>query len=391
MATNWIDQDNISFKQTDDNYYNKKVIIDKDGVEKLTKLIENPPFTVTFYTNVFDWITSLIYYPINIPYSQQKPYKLVIGDKDKTSAIRTDINCQDFFTQAQRAFLVGGVDILPKFYNYADFNGYTKIQCWLPYYGFVDLMPNDVMGKHLEFWLSVDYNSGSAAYYICVHDTAGLGVGYGRIISVVTFQLGTLIPLGTSNAADNIRNLALTAVKTAGDIAITAAAIKSGGTGGASTTTSETTKTATSTHRNPSTGRQVKQSTYTIETNESSTRQYDNTKYLKKQLASETFANSLSALEQIHLTPRTDKPNNMNLLTNAPREIKVVIYRPIIKDVDSSYAHLMGKPLGRVLTLGDLTGYTEISYVHTEGEDFATATAEEMELLNNELLGGIIL
>ena len=388
MAKPWVYDDRYSFQQTDNNFYNKKVIIDKEGVDELTKLIEDPPVSVGIYTNPFDWISSLTYYPINIPYNQKRFY-LRIGEG--VSQIRTDIKCGDLFTPTQYCFLVGYTAITPKFYNFADFNGYTKIQCWLPYYGFVDLLPNDVMGKQINFWLSIDYNTGSALYYITVKDDRDTLLGYERIVSTVNFQLGVLIPLGTTNAVDSIRNAALVAVKSAGEIAITAAAIKSGGTGGASVDTTTATTSAKSTHRNPQTGRQVTQSTYSIDKSESSTRTYDNTKYLKKQLASETFANSLSALEQLHLTPKTDKPNNSNLMGYSAQSIKVVIYRPLMKDISSEYTHLMGKPLGRVLTLGDLTGYTEISYVHTEGEDFATATAEEMTLLNNELLGGILL
>ena len=380
----WTDSYNNSFLAVDDNAYNRKVILDKDGLNKLVRYLEIGQFPDSLFITASEWISAITYFPIKIPYNQKR-WIMKIG------TFSTDIPCSTFFTPVQYFTLVGTINIEPKFYNFADFNSYTKIQCWLPYYGMVELLPNDVMGKKVEFWLSVDYNTGSALYYICVRDTADNTYGQARIITTVSFQLGFSLPLGSAGFVDMIRNVAISGVKAVGQAIITAVAIKMGGTGAAMMAASSTTKTATSTHRNPSTGRQVKQSTYTIETNETSTRQYDNSKYLKKQLADDVFNNSVNALQSMHITAGSDKPNNINLLRNGSRSIKVVIYRPLMKDVISEYAHLVGKPLGRVLTLGDLTGYTELSYFHTEGEDFATATAEEMELLNNELLGGILL
>lgn len=222
--TTWLDLDNKSYDAIDNNTYNRKVIIDKDGLEKLVKYLEVGQFPDALFITATDWISSITYFPIKIPYNQ-KSYTMEIG------TFSTDVPCGIFNNPLQYCFLVGYTAITPKFYNFADFNGYTKIQCWLPYYGMVDLLPNDVMGKNVEFWLSVDYNTGSALYYICVRDTADTTTGYARIIQTVNFQLGFTIPLGSANAVNNIRNIALGAVKGVGQVALTAIAIKAGGTG----------------------------------------------------------------------------------------------------------------------------------------------------------------
>lgn len=386
MASNpkWIDDDNISFRSIDQNTYNNKVIINPDGLEDLVRYLEVGEFPDALFITATDWISSITYYPFKI-WEPNMDYTMKIG------IFSTSVHCGIFTNSGQYFYNMGTINIEPKFYNFADYNGYTKIQCWLPYYGMIELLPNDVMGKKVQFWLAVDYNTGSAMYYICVYDTRDTTPENARIVLTVNFQIGFTLPLGSANAINNMRNIAIGAVKGIGQLAITAIAINAGGTGAASVVTSSASTQAKSTHRNPTTGRQVTQSTYSIDKSETFTRQYDNTKYLKYQLANNVFNNSISALEQMHITAQTDKPNNINLTRNGSRSIKVVIYRPLMKDITSEYTHLMGKPLGRVLTLGDLTGYTEISYVHTEGEDFATATAEEMEILNNELLGGILL
>ena len=50
-----------------------------------------------------------------------------------------------------------------------------------------------------------------------------------------------------------------------------------------------------------------------------------------------------------------------------------------------------GRPLGEIRKLSNISGYTEISKVHIEGDLFSQATEEEINMLYNEIFSGIIL
>ena len=45
--------------------------------------------------------------------------------------------------------------ILKYFNNFADYNGYTKIQVYLPFFGFIDVNPNDVIGKVIKIGANI--------------------------------------------------------------------------------------------------------------------------------------------------------------------------------------------------------------------------------------------
>lgn len=46
-------------------------------------------------------------------------------------------------------------------FDFTDFNPYTRLRMFIPYIGYQDISPDDVMGAHLELWYNIDLMTGS--------------------------------------------------------------------------------------------------------------------------------------------------------------------------------------------------------------------------------------
>lgn len=64
----------------------------------------------------------------------------------------------------------GTVDILPKWGAYLDFAPYSKLQLYLPYIGFVDISPDDVMNGSIGVRYSIDILSGTCIAFVKCRD-----------------------------------------------------------------------------------------------------------------------------------------------------------------------------------------------------------------------------
>lgn len=157
-----------------------------------------------------EWVTDLIWYPFNIPYydSQLKQY-LKIG-KVSTLGESYETECKiPLFLTNNELISLGNILIQPKFNNFMDFEGYTTIDVFLPFLGYVQVTPSDVMGKYLYIDLFIDYYSGQGIYYLSVSEDSDEDSIYRRIINKHSVQLGYKIPLGSTNALENSRNMIL--------------------------------------------------------------------------------------------------------------------------------------------------------------------------------------
>lgn len=387
----------VGYEKTNiDTYFNSKYALNYGDVADLANYVISPPVWASIFQKPSDWISSLTYYPFNAVYDGTfQRSKLMIG------VDKTDIGCTRV-SSAFGWFNLGELKIQRYFNNFADYNGYTKIAVWLPFYGFIDVNPNDVMDKYLEFTLSVDYNSGQAVYYVGVSDIsisrlenrpnfASSLFENARILSTHTFQLGYNIPLGSTNAAETYRNIILGAAKAA---TVAVGAYATGAVGAGITSSKSTTITKTSgtfTRTSPKTGRQIKPGNWDKTVESETTRTNNATAYLKGKAVNEIFNYSSQALSSLSVGATTDVVNNPNLLCNGSNSVKVVIYRPKLREIDGDYLHIYGAPLGEVRQLITLSGYTEISDVHLESSYFRTATETELAMISDSLLNGVIL
>lgn len=401
MATDWFDL-NGSYITKTETYFNDVFSLDFGSVAELANYLINPGFLPSLIQSPQDFLNGLILFPFDTSfYSLSEPESLMIG-----SFVAEKVKVQRI-TQGFAFLTLGEYYVARKFNNFADFNGYTKIQVWLPYYGLVDVNTNDVMGKYMQFLLSVDYKTGQAVYYIAVSDEhietptqpfAGSFYKDCRILSTLSFQLGYQIPLGATNAAEIYRNIIMGAVKSA-SIATGAYISTAVGAGKTHTTTVTTTSSKLArTRESKITGRRLKdpylEERATQSVSETDT---DSSNYIKGRAYAETFENSAQTLSMLSVGAKTDIVNNPSIIARGSLSVKVIIYRPLFKEVNQYYDHLYGRPLGEVRQLGTLEGYTEISNVHIEAEnlqeddEFATATEMELAMLQDALLNGVIL
>ena len=246
-------------------------VINYEGLDSLANLILNPNPLESFFSKPDDWISTVMVYPFNIPLGRNgtSQGKLQLGLYD------TKIDCYDLLLVSEM-YEMGEILIQSHFNNFADYDGYSKMEVWLPFLGTVDISLNDVIGKYLKFRLGVDYISGQGIWYICVGDEPTnatsiyvdlLEGANDRILSTHTCQLGIQLPIGTTNTASVYRNLIMGAVKGV-STALSSYAISSLGATGGTATTKEV-----RTARNEKTGRQITKATKKTET------KYNNSNY----------------------------------------------------------------------------------------------------------------
>ena len=378
--TNWLKVRNYTNINLDNTFRGIR-ILSQTGITSLAGIILNPSVLQSFFSKPEDWLSRLLYFPYNIPQRIEKQTK-----KLQIGTYSTDIDVYDI-DFASEIYEMGELLIEPHFNNFADYDGYSKMEVWLPFLGTVDISLNDVLGKYLKFRLGVDYTSGQGTWYICVGDNptnatsifVDLAGVDDRILSTHTCQIGMEVPIGTTNTANVYRNLIMGAVKGVSTALSSYTVSKLGATGGTSTTKEVKTR------RNKKTGRQYKFSTRTVES------VFDASNFQYGNAINGCFECATDSLNNMHISASTDRSNNPVSMFNACNSIKVIRYYPKLITTDENYGKLYGYPLGQTKVLSTLSGYTEISNIHIEGEGFKSATQKEILMLKEALSDGIIL
>lgn len=363
------------------------------------------------------YLSNLLIFPFNyLTHSTGSIGDLYIANNQikhnvESGNVTTTFTCKGRAVSDRNLFYLG--TILYPYYNSPFYyrSGYTKIRCWLPYLGFIELSPNDFIGdnnKYMNFILSVDPRTGQATYYVCsskermysqdVVVIDSVTTVTSRIVSQHTFKLGITIPLGSTNANDVARNIIMGTVKAGIGVASTAIGMGIGAGTATANSVSTITKATTQKVRPMArvegqykpVGRQMVKGSTSETSSKQTTTTYDSSGHLKGKMVNECFEGLGNAISSLHYSGTCDRPNDSALLLDAPREVYIQILTPKMKS-DTNYAELYGKPLGEVRRIGDMHGYTEIAKVHIQGDAFKKATREEIGMLSDALSDGIIL
>lgn len=375
-------------------------------VTDLAKLADSIVYTNAvslFFGSVDKWLASITYYPfrayavdMNNSYTLAFP-RSTFGD----GYVGTDIPVELVNSYITYGLYLGEAFIAPKG-DFTDYEPYTQIKVYLPFYGYIDVPAVDVMSKYLQFRMTVDLTTGQAVYYVGVSDasipwdspyrirTSSTGVyeriddSSVRIIGKYAFQLGHSIPVGQTDAAAKSRNGLLAAVKLGGALM------------GAPTTisVSDTTREIagggyTYSERNPETGRLVQTHR---ERQEPRTESYQKTTQHKAGKFYSIFDASVNTLSTFNTWVHTDKPNDPAVDTIGPQHIVVVIKRAKVVDSysDPTYGRLYGYPLGATYRLDILEGYTEIETIDLGNNEAGASwmTTEELNMIESLLSQG---
>lgn len=233
-------------------------------------------------------------------------------------------------------FDVGSVTLSRFFNNFLDFSGYTKIKAWLPYIGFVDLVPEELYGRTIKFRYTIDFEIGNCTCFI-EDDT--------KLIKSANGQIGVKVPIGSSSIDGRINGIISGSIGMASGLVSTAV--------GAVTA-------------NP----------IAIAGGVTS-----------------TINSAVGTINNMKPDIRRGEIGAMSTMVNAPQQVYLIIERPIVSYSD--YSSLYGLPLGKMEDLSDMTGFTKIEEVHLEdmrtndAEDYATET--ELDEIESLLKAGVIL
>lgn len=240
--------------------------------------------------------------------------------------------------------------------NYLDFSPYTVLHLYVPFFGYIDLQPNICIGSQVNVYLSVDFNSGNATLYVTstIEEQETL-------VTTKQTSIGFDLAFGASNIAELNRSTKYTSIretiKTVAGTLATFASIAAYATGhiGAG-----------------------------------------------KMLAVAGGATIAGINSAINVAQSESMPVNATAIDGggsengasnfiAPKGIfilreRVEEYRPA-----SNYAKFLGRPLEIQKRIGNLHGFTQVGSVHIEGRDFAKATEQEKQTIEDTLKNGFIL
>lgn len=386
----WITNSNTLFSKRKTKYCNAVGLRAKD----VNKMVDNFDGLFDLFTNFTDEISSLKYYPFKFMCKDIDSWKLMSTLKGFADDVFC-IDLDDKYCYLNMDGSTGGY-VITSGYNgsmaFANYKGYVTIKCFLPCVGYVEIDPNECVGKVLHFRLAVDYYTGKGMYLIGVsdnyifYDTPFADYTFDkdiRIISTYECDIGVTIPLGQSNTSDLARNLALSGVK-----AITGAfsSFYKMSLPSAVTTNINTTDWEVSS-RLPYKGSRMRISEKGTETTVN--KKIHNKPIDKLSHLSDTISATADALNRSYPTSNSDRVNDTGLMRYMSGKIHVIVYRP--KFLKSDYSNLYGYPYNSVTNLANVYGYTEISSAHFEGSAFKEMTSNERGILEQIMADGVIL
>lgn len=363
---------------------NSEVVMSRSEVNELYEWVLNNPIESAIFGDYTKWCSSLQFYPFKINISNTT-YKLSVGGVQSSKIL-----CDGLIpNKAESGYTLGQI-YYPAPSSYLDYEPFTKVEVWLPFYGFTELRIADIAGKYIQFRLYIDFHSGSAQYVIGVTENAleftdppfaiSVDDTNTRIIGTCAFQIGYTIPLGSTGLADTVRNLTLTGIKAAASFAT--GAIVGGITGGA-----QTSKTITTTTSKNAEGKQI-----TAERESTTTTEHDSN-YNTIERVGTTMKTAQNVLESLNVRPNVERSNN-TIINSASCTSIVIVKRKVKPSVDittQEFRHLYGLPVGNVKQINTVHGYTEISAINFEGTGFGNATNKELAMLEDMVSRGIIL
>lgn len=261
-----------------------------------------------------------------------------------------------------------------------DQSPYTKVSCFLPYIGTVNLNTDEVMGTTLQVKYRVDIVSGSCVAKIFVD---------GNCLYQYSGHCAITIPISSADfssyvsAAISVGKLAAAAI-TAG-----AGASMAAGVAEVSQQTNQvvTTTQVTNTARNPATGRQITTgTTTTVQTRESPADQ-SSTQASFSGLSPQNVANTVGAImsSKPHIEHSGSFSGNSGYL--GVRRPFLIIERPNMC-MPANYQELNGFPAMITMELSTCEGFTRVQQVQLTGMGRATnpEQAEILELLKSGVI-----
>lgn len=274
----------------------------------------------------------------------------------------------------------GTCELKEYFGSALDYAPYTKISCFLPYIGTVELNVDEVMKSTLQVKYRIDICSGSCVAKILVN---------GNVLYQYSGHCAISIPISAADfssyvsAAISVAKLAIGAAVGGGMGAAASLAADPSQQTNQIVTTTQTTETA----RNPATGRQITMGTRTtVETRESPSDQ-SSTQASFSGLTPNNIANTVGQImsSKPHVEHSGSFSGNTGYL--GVRRPYLIITRPN-QCMPNQYPQFNGFPSMISQELSTLSGFTKVQQVQLTG---MTATNPEQAEILEFLKSGVIL
>lgn len=307
------------------------------------ELIQNQTLTNFLTNNPLDAVVSVKRFPLP-DMSQGELTNIMLGKVQMQTAAKP-------FASTATILSCGAINIPAKFGNFLDYE--TQYELILPFCGTISLDSKIVTGKNVEVKYSIDYTTGTCTAWILTVTSDGVET----VIDSANGNCTIDIPLSgvqtatltgeIYNANENLKtakfNAVVNAVSGVGEFAKD---VKSRDVAGGAKTVANA---VNSIH-------DIKKAEWNI----------NNTQIPFKMIGASSGCNAF----QIELIPRLN------------------VYYPIVDSTYNAadYRHNVGAAVCDTTTIGDYSGYAEITNVDLSG--FA-ATAEEKNMIANALMGGI--
>lgn len=180
-----------------------------------------------FFNKNSDYVTSVKYIPLDIKKftmdgTLQPTAQILLGK----NAITNYNNFYELQSSAITSSLLPKIQFftltIPRNHNnFLDFNPYTRIRLYVPYFEMIELNPELVYNKSITAYVSLDVFTGMFTLYI-ERDEDKL------LIETRTVNVGIDISLGRTNAEEISRNNTLRAISTIGSLIGTGVGVASG-------------------------------------------------------------------------------------------------------------------------------------------------------------------
>lgn len=360
---------------------NNKVAMKASGVSQLATFSSTPSVSSAILGDYTKWCSALLWFPVDF-IGDSTEAELVVG-ASKTGASAYDISVNKEF-----GYTLGEYYCTPIYSSFLDYEPYTSIRAYLPFYGYIDIPTVEVVGKYIQFRIRFDMQTGQAVYYIGVSDSSvtspnsplwlGTDDSNTRILSVISFNIASNIPLGQTGVNEIVRNIGISSLKASTSIASNIVALSSNL--GTISGTTKTIKTGVNKKGEP-----------IVTSTKTEVRETDTSVYRKRDIINESFNVASDAISSCHFNAKIDSVNNPIADSSSPKSVMIVRKTVKCKTPSTVFGSLYGYPLGETRQLSELSGFTQISDVHVEGAGFKTATQKELLAIEEELSNGIIL
>lgn len=385
-----------------DNMFNNAVALNGTSFYLLAQTINDPSFGETiknFFNTPSDCIASIIMYPFAVPNTVEASNLMIGGVSQSSNGV--DIKCSPIdrtkMSNLTRCFIA---KVAPTagytsddywFYDYAP---YTTVRMYLPYYGWIDLPTNEVMGKLVNVYYAIDWQTGTLMYYVTVGDGITDDEASTRILSKVTCKIGVQIPIGSTNFLEIRRNAIMQGVTVAASLAATALSGVPVWGQSPNMSTSTTTTTAENYSEAQARGdykgarmRPVSSHTSTTNVNRTRVINYEPHNHTRETL--NLIANaSTTALNNYFGTASSEITRDVSLEQYATRTVHMVVYHPKFK-VPTNFEKFYGRPCVRLCTIGEMKGFSTFTDVHLES--ISNATQAELNEIMGLLTSGVII